>query len=179
MFKPINVILFATNLSENCRNAFDFAAALATRFQATMVLLHVVEKMPDYVEGRLQGLLGKAQWGELIDSQQKSAREALIGKKSTSRLIRDALSQFCSQVGIDDNACGYHSREIIVSDGDVVPDILAYSKKYNCDLIIMGSRQGWISKSSIGSTIKSVLKQSLIPVTVVPPVSGESNDADK
>ena len=98
MFKPINVILFATNLSENCRNAFDFAAALATRFQATMVLLHVVEKMPDYVEGRLQGLLGKAQWGELIDSQQKSAREALIGKKSTSRLIRDALSQFCSQV---------------------------------------------------------------------------------
>ena len=52
MLKPLKAILFATNLSENCRDAFDFAASLATRYQATLVLLHVMEKMPDYVEGR-------------------------------------------------------------------------------------------------------------------------------
>lgn len=171
MFKPLKAILFATNLSENCRDAFDFAAALATRFQATIILLHVMEKMPDYVEGRLQGMMGKQQWEAMVKSQQKSAQEVLIGKKSSSKLIQKALTEFCSQAGIDDDSCGYHSREIVISDGEVVSDIIAYSKKYECDLIIMGARQGLISKTSVGSTIKSVLRQSTIPVMVVPPVS--------
>ncbi len=171
MFKPLKHILFATNLSENCLPAFDLAASLATRFQATIVLLHVIEKMPDYIEGRLKGMLGQAQWSEMMDSQQKNAQEALIGKKSSDRMIREALSQFCSQAGIDDSACGYHSREIVISDGEVVEDILAYSKKYDCELIIMGAREGLISNTSLGPTIKAVLRRSKIPVTVVPPVS--------
>ena len=30
--------------------AFDFATVLATRFRARIILLHVLEKIPDYVE---------------------------------------------------------------------------------------------------------------------------------
>lgn len=179
MLKPLQNILFATDLSEDCRDAFDYAAALATRFQATIVLLHVIEKMPDYVEGRLRGLMGKQQYASLMDSQQKSAQDALIGKKSTSRFIREALSQFCSQAGIDDDACGYHSREIVISDGEVVDDIISYSKKHNCELIVMGARHGMISKTSIGNTIKSVLRQSKIPVMVVPPTTEAGEDTGK
>ncbi len=171
MYKPLKAILFATNLSENCRNAFEFAAVLATRFQATIILLHVMEKMPEHVEGRLQGLLGEQQWTQLVETQEKSAQAALIGKKSSSKFIHKALRQFCSQSGIDDASCGYHSREIVISDGEVVPDILSYAKKYDCDLIVMGARQGLISKTSVGATVKSVMRQSNIPVVVVPPVS--------
>ncbi len=175
MFKPLKTILFATNLSNNCRDAFEFTAALAIRLQATIILLHVMEKMPDYVESHLQGLLGKKQWDEMVEAHQKSAQEALIGKKSSSKLVRKALSQFCSQAGIDDATCGYHSREIVISDGDVVPDIIDYSKKYKCDMIILGARQGLISKTSIGATIKSVLRQSTIPVMVVPSVTADQS----
>ena len=86
MFKPIQTILFATNLSENCRAAFDVAASMATRYQATLVLLHVVEKMPEYVEGRLRGLLGEKQYADMARNQADNARQTLIGKKSSNKL---------------------------------------------------------------------------------------------
>lgn len=171
MIRPVKNILFATNLSPNCMTAFDFAAGIATRFQATLVLLHVVEKMPDYIESRLMGLLGEKQWRETVESRVSGAREQLIGKKSSNKMIQAALAQFCSDAGIDDDACGYHSREIVVTDGEVIQDIIQTSKDFNCDLIVMGAKQGFLSHNSIGSIIKDVMRQSLIPVMMVPPIS--------
>jgi nucleotide-binding universal stress UspA family protein len=169
MFKPIQTILFATNLSENCRAAFDFAASMATRYQATLVLLHVTEKMPEYVEGRLKGLLGEAHWKEISQSHADNARQSLIGKKSSSKLIREALDRFCIDAGIDDASCGYHSREIVVANGEIVEEVIEQSKKYKADLIVLGTRDGFLSDNRIGQTIKSVLRNSKIPVMVVPP----------
>jgi nucleotide-binding universal stress UspA family protein len=169
VFKPIKNILFATNLTENCLSAFHFAASLATRYQATLVLLHVIEKMPDYVEGRLRGLLGEQQWKQMTTSHANEARQALIGKQSSSRMIRAALEQFCSDAGIDDASCGYHSREIVVADGDVIEEVINQSKSYNCELIVLGTREGFLSSNSIGPTIKGILRQSKIPVMMVPP----------
>lgn len=169
MIKPVKNILFATNLTAECMAAFDFAAGIATRFQATLVLLHVVEKMPDYIESRLMGLLGETQWQETIDTQVSGARDQLIGKKSSNKMIQAALAQFCSAAGIDDDACGYHSREIVVTDGEVVQDILQCSKDFNCDLIVMGAKQGFLSHNSIGPIIKGVMRQTTTPVMMVPP----------
>jgi nucleotide-binding universal stress UspA family protein len=169
MFKPIRTILFATNLSENCRAAFDFAASMATRYQATLVLLHVLEKMPEYIEGRLKGLLGEHQWQELSESHADNARQVLIGKKSSSKLIREALEKFCVDAGIEDASCGFHSREIVIADGEIVEEVIDQSKKYEADLIILGTRDGFLSDNRIGQTIKSILRSSKIPVMVVPP----------
>jgi nucleotide-binding universal stress UspA family protein len=169
MFKPIQTILFATNLSENCKAAFDFAASMATRYQATLVLLHVTEKMPEYVESRLKGLLGEAHWKEISQSHADNARQSLIGKKSSSKLIREALDRFCIDAGIDDASCGYHSREIVVANGEIVEEVIEQSKKYKADLIVLGTRDGFLSDNRIGQTIKSVLRNSKIPVMVVPP----------
>jgi nucleotide-binding universal stress UspA family protein len=170
MIRPVKNILFATNLSADCMAAFDFAAGIATRFQATLVLLHVVEKLPDYIESRLVGLLGKKKWQETLESRVSSARGQLIGKKSSNRLVRAALERFCSEAGIDDDVCGYHSREIVVTDGEVVQDILKTSKDFTCELIIMGAKQGFFSHNSIGAIIKDVMRQSKIPVMMVPPI---------
>lgn len=170
MIKPLQNILFATNLSSDCLPAFDYAAAIATRFQATLVLLHVVEKMPDYIESRLKGLLGEKQWEETQSTLLSSVREQLIGKKSSNAMVQAALAQFCTDAGIDDNACGYHSREIVVTNGEVVHDIVKSAQDYNCNLIVMGTKEGFLSHTSIGSTIKSVMRQSKIPVMVVPPI---------
>lgn len=169
MFKPIQSILFATNLAENCRPAFDMAASLATRYQATLVLLHVIEKIPDYVEGRLKGLLGARQWQDISLKHQNEARQNLIGKKSSNTLIRTALEQFCAEAGIDDNVCGYHSREIVVCDGELVETIVSTARTSDCDMIVMGTKAGLISGPAIGATIKAVMRQSGKPVLVVPP----------
>lgn len=179
MIKPLKTILFATNLSESCLGAFELAAGLAIRYQATLVLLHVVEKAPDYVEGRLKALLGENQWDEMVDHLAEDAQRALIAKKTSNTIIRDALNRFCNMAGIEDNSCDYHSREIVVSNGDVVEDILYYAKTFNTDIVIMGARKGMLSETAIGGTIKSVLKKAKRPVLIVPseseaPISSET-----
>jgi nucleotide-binding universal stress UspA family protein len=168
MIKPLKTIFFATNLSESCASAFELAAGLAIRYQATLVLLHVVEKAPDYVEGRLKALLGEKEWDDMLESHTEDAQRALIAKKTSNTIIRDALDRFCVLAGIENNACDYHSREIVVSNGDVVEDILYYSKTFNSDLILLGARKGMLSETAIGGTIKSVLKKSKKPVLIVP-----------
>jgi nucleotide-binding universal stress UspA family protein len=171
MIKPLSSILFATNLTDNCKPAFDFCASLATRYQATIILLHVLEKMPDYVEGRLKGLLGEKQWNEISESHERTARQALIGKRPSSEIIREALDKFCVQVGIEDKSCSFASREIVVCEGELIEEIVDKAKEYKCDLIVMGARQGGIftKETAIGPTIKGVLRRSRIPVLVVPP----------
>ena len=170
MFKNFKSILFATNLQDNCKPAFDFAVSIATRYQATIVLLHVLEnRMPDYVESRLKGLLGEEKWEEMKETHETNARQALIAKKSTDQLIQDALGKFCDEAGIDDASCGYHSREIVIGDGDVIDEIIDKAKEYQCDMIIMGAREGLIRDTAVSHVIKGVLHQAKRPVVVVPP----------
>ena len=173
MYKGIETILFTTNLTKNCVPAFYFSVILAMRFEAKIVLLHVMEKIPDYVEGRLKGLLGEEHWDEMVHTHENEIRQKLIGKRTSSKLIEKALEHFCSQAGIDDATCGYQSREVVIEDGDIVENILENSKKHACDLIVMGGHVSHPLKKSIGGTVKSVLRKSKIPVLVVPADSSD------
>jgi len=167
--KSIKSILFATDLSEKCKPAFDFAASLATRYQATIIMLHVTEKIPDYIESRLKGLFGEEEFEKIAADHEKSMQAKLIAKKTSDNLIRIALEQFCSEAGIDDASCDFHSREVVIGKGEVVNEIIKQSEKFDCDIIILGSRKGILKRSSIGPVIKEVLRRSKIPVLVVPP----------
>ncbi len=169
MIKPIQSILFATNLNKTCLPALEMAAVMATRHQATLVLMHVVEQMPEYIETRLKGLFGEQEYEDMVQKKSNTARAALIGKISASGLVREALEQFCANAGIDDDACDYQAREIVVTGGNLVEEIIATSKKYNCGFIVMGAREGFLTDNSIGHTIKSVMRRSKIPVMMVPP----------
>lgn len=168
MFKGIDTILFTTNLTRNCVPAFDVAVILGLKFQAKIVLLHVMERIPDYVEGRLEGLLGEGHYKELMQSYENEVRQKLIGKRSTSKLIQKALERFCLEAGIDEESCGYQAKDVVIEDGDVVDSILKTAKEHDCDLIIMGGHEAAFLKKSVGGNIKSVLSKAKIPVLVVP-----------
>lgn len=175
MFRNFKSILFATNLQENTRPAFDFAVSIATRYQATIVLLHVLEnRVPEYVESLVKNMLGDDKWEEVKSRHEADARQALIAKKSTDQLVRTALSRFCDDAGIDDASCGYHSREIVISDGDVIDEVMDKSKEFECDMIIMGTREGLIKEKTISHVVKGVLNRSHIPVIVVPTEAAEN-----
>ena len=170
MLKPIRSILFATDLTANCQQALDFSISVATRFKATVYMLHVIEKLPEQVGGKLKGLLGRHQWDDMMDSHKDTAHKSLLGKQSTNSVVREAVHKFCQQEGLDDASCDFQSREIIISDGDVVEDILSHAEANECDLIVLGGHQNLFAKKAVGSTAKGVLKKSKIPVTLVPPV---------
>lgn len=170
MIKPINAILFATDLTSNCQQALDFTLGLGARYNATVYLLHVVEKVPENVEGRLKELLGKHQWDDIVNTQQQNVHRSLAGKTSINRKVRQDIQNFCKTVGIDDEACQLQSREIIISAGDIAENIVAHAVENKCDVIVLGAKNGILSKNSIGLTIKTVLKNSKIPVTIAPAV---------
>ncbi len=171
MLKPIKSILFATDLTANCQPAYDFTLSLAAQFQATIYLLHIIETLPDNIEGKLKHLLGKHQWTDMVNSKQTNVRRSLLGKTSANQVVRDALNNFCSQAGVDDDACNIQTREIIISDGDIDEEILKNAEGNKFDLIVLGGHRSLFAKTSIGSTMKSVLKNTKIPVTIVPSTS--------
>jgi nucleotide-binding universal stress UspA family protein len=168
MLKPIESILFATDLTTNCQQALDFTNAMATRFQATIYLLHVIEELPGNVDGRLKDLLGRHKWEDLVNAQQANVHRSLTGKTSVNKMVRDDIQNFCKLVGIDDANFNFKSREILISQGDVAENIIAHAEENNCDLIVMGAKKGLFSKTAVSSIVKSVLKDTKIPVTVVP-----------
>lgn len=171
MVKSIKSILFATDLSPNCQQAFDFTIAVATRFQATVYMLYVIEKLPEIEDVRVKTLVGVHEWEDLIASHKESAQKSLLGKTSTNALVRKAIHDFCKQEGIADDSCDFQSRQIVISCGEIVEDILSTAEANNCDLIVLGSHQNLFSKTTVGTTTKRVLKKSKIPVTIVPPVA--------
>lgn len=169
MLKPIKSILFATNLSESCRQAFEVAASMAVTYKATLVMLHVIEKAPEYIESRMRSMLGDKGYEDLVQKHSDTARQVIIGKRSANSMIHEALAQFCADSGIDNASCDYQSREIVVASGDVVEEIINAAKEHECSVVVMGAREGFLSDNSIGHIIKSVMRQSRIPVMMVPP----------
>jgi nucleotide-binding universal stress UspA family protein len=168
MAKVVKTILFTSNLSETSRIAFSHAALLASQLNAKIVLLHVIEKMPDSYESRMMGLFGENKWRDILDRHKAEAQHALIGKISSRQMIRTALSEFCRESAIGEDQCGVTPHEIVVKEGDVVEDILQQATEHGCDLIIMGASKGLLSGTAVGHNIKSVLKRSKIPTLVVP-----------
>jgi nucleotide-binding universal stress UspA family protein len=170
MLKPIQSILFATDLTANCQQALDFTIAVATRFKATIYMLHVIEKLPNNIDEKLKDLLGKHQWEDLVSSHEANARRSLLGKQSTNSRVREAVRNFCKEVGIEADACDFQSSEIIISDGEIAEEILAKAAENDCDLIVLGGHKNLFSASSnVGSTTRAVLKKAKIPVTIAPP----------
>jgi len=167
MIKPLESILFATDLTPNCQHAYEYAVSLSVRFNATLYILFVMEEMPDNVEERIKGLIGRHQWEDLKQMKEENVRRSLTGKVTSSELLHN-LKEFCQMVGVQDNACQFHSREIIISSGQLAETILKNARENNCDLIVLGSRGGVFSKNHINDTIKTVLKEASVTVSVVP-----------
>jgi nucleotide-binding universal stress UspA family protein len=168
MLEGIKTILFTSNLSETSRVAFNRAAVLAVQLNAKIVLLHVIEKLPESYDSRIMALFGDAQWAEILSRHKAEIQHALIGKISSRQMVRTALSEFCREAGIGKDQCGVDQNEIIIKEGDVIETILQESADHECDLIIMGASKGLLSGTSVGHNIKSVLKKSKVPTLVIP-----------
>lgn len=168
----IDRILFATDLSDHSRFAFTYAAGLANRLGAGIVLFHMVEGLTDTFEERIRSFLGDAAWEEIRRSREDEARQLLIGKKSEREHVRKALEQFAAAMRRDREMDPFQTDEIIVQrDGNVAREIVNTAREHACDLILMGLKGDAVAGGAgrIGSQVKAVLKRSTIPVFVVPP----------
>ncbi|MCE5265408.1 MAG: universal stress protein [Deltaproteobacteria bacterium] len=155
MIPQIKKILYATDLSKNSAYAFYYAADLAKKYGASIVILHVVEPVPlVYTEGGTSILRS-------IEKQQQ---------KSDMSDIEERVREFCGRI---EKSAGYpcmeHVSRSLVPVGYPVEEILKAADDEGCDVIVLGSHgKGFLRQTFLGSVSASVLQRARKPVFVIP-----------
>ena len=163
----IKKILYTTDLSWSARFAFSYALNLAGHYQASLVILHVMEEVPD-LDRKITGYISEKDWAEIQARNEDDARQQLIGKRRDSGMIRDVLNKFYENARSETDVKTFGSDEIVLERGNAVQKILEVARDRECDLIVMGTHgQGTLADAMLGSTAQRVLRRSQVPVLVV------------
>ena len=159
-------ILYTTDLSDTSLHAFSHAASLANKYNARLIILHIMEDY-DAIEPQLAGILMEDQWQKIKESHIREARETLSGKSRGNVIVLDALTQFAENAQTGQNEKSFENDEVLVLFGDPVEKIIEISQAYNCDLIVMGSHGHNLLQDIIGTTTRKVLRKSRIPILTI------------
>ena len=168
MVPVIRKILFTTNLSKASRDAFQYAAAMATRHAADLVLLHVREELSMGIAQQLSGLFGEEKWKQLQSQHERSARELIIGKASEHEMIHRALSSIPAIMIPETDQGSFGSHEVVIKQGDVVDQIIDVAAATGCDLIVIGAHTDLLGMPKIGTTARGVVHRAAVPVLITP-----------
>lgn len=158
MLPQINNILYATDLSDNARYAYRYAAGLAQQYGAAITILHVVEKLSAETFLQIQGYVGEEKWKKLQEEKQADFLSTIKGR----------LESFCDEISSEMDACTFQVEKIIVKEGIAADEILHLAELNDADLIVMGTRGfGMFKDALMGGTARRVVRRSSIPVLVV------------
>jgi nucleotide-binding universal stress UspA family protein len=144
MTKPIKNILWATDFSEESKEALAYARFFAKTFKAKLTALHVV---PDFSPALYEA------WPE--------AQAELAGKIEATKIsARAQLDHLCAAEGVCPD-------KVVVDEGSAARVILRTAAKDGSDLIVVG-RKGVSGheQNLIGSVTHQVLRSSRVPVLV-------------
>ena len=158
MIPEIKRILYATDLSENAKHAFTYAATIANRFDAKITVLHVLETIPSNAEWQIVEYYGVDSWREV---QKKKKQEVIENTKKN-------LNNFCNEMTSSLTSCPFLIDEIILKVGIPVDEILKAVNSKNCDMVVMGTHgYGLLADALIGSNARRVVRRCKKPVMVV------------
>ena len=130
---------------------FDFAKAMG----AEIVLLHVVSDPVYYSSTDYSPIMGFTGYMNM-DPLQLNAVEEL--KNASLKFLDKTRSQL-----------GDVNIQTAVEEGDLAATILKTAKKLEADVIVIGSHsQKWLENIVMGSVTEAVLRQSEIPLLIIP-----------
>jgi len=171
MIPEIKRILYATDLTKNSAYAFFYAADMAKRYNARIVILHSVEPVGHiYSEGMMDRI------EEILQRSKKQEQKTDIEE------IKKSLQEFCkrteTQMG---GPCVELVSKILVPLGHPVEEILKAADEESCDAIVLGTHgKGFLRQTFLGSVAGSVLERTRKPVFIIPLPSEKTNiDWDK
>jgi nucleotide-binding universal stress UspA family protein len=159
MLPKIQKILYATDLSDNSKRAFGYAASLAQSFGAQMIVLHVVEPINPNTYMQISSMLGEAEWVNLQMGRDDQLTEEIMAR----------LQQFCLDLQTDMCSFPLDEDQILIRKGFPVDEIIEMAAAESVDLIVMGTHgYGLVKDALMGGTVRRLVRQSAIPVMVVP-----------
>jgi nucleotide-binding universal stress UspA family protein len=166
MLPSIQKILYATDLSDNSRRAFSYAAGLSERYNAQMLILHVVEPINPNTYMQISSLMGESEWATLQMERDHKLTDHIMS--NLRRFCQDMQSNFeCLHMGDDD---------IMLRRGIPGDEIANLAEEKGVDIIVMGTHgYGLVKDALMGGTVRRLVRQCQIPVLVVPsPEIGET-----
>ncbi len=152
-------ILVTTDLSDDMAPVMKYAAQLAKKLDSKMYMLHLVAPCtidtPDYVpHGEM---LGKTADAPLVS--RTCDDQALSLCDTRTKELGLELSQ---QWGVDIYAKAEESTDIVTS-------VHEFSERHNIDMVVVGRRHhSALGEFLLGSTSTKLMRQSPIPILVVP-----------
>jgi nucleotide-binding universal stress UspA family protein len=168
MLPKIQKILYATDLSDNSKRAFGYAASLAQSYDAHMIVLHVVEPINPNTYMQISSMLGEAEWVNL-----QMGRDSKLTEEIMMRLKR-----FCLDLQTDMRSFPLNEDQILIRKGLPVDEIIGMAAAENVDIIVMGTHgYGLFKDALMGGTVRRLVRHSPIPVMVVPNPESASHGA--
>ena len=142
----VKKVLWPTDFSSSAEKALPLVTSLTELYQAEIHVLYVIEDIAHH----------ESWYGEF----EKTHREKLMERARIS--ANERLDQICSKY-LD--GCRLYIRH--VSMGDPAREILTFMDKEKVDLVVMASR-GQRGHFHFGSVTEKVMKNSHVPITVIP-----------
>ena len=164
LLPDIKKILYCTRIGPNSAYIYRHAMALAEKFDAFIIVLHVMETLTAEQEALIDGYIGPDSIHDVVQHEEQD---------SAAR-VKQHLKNFCSKLG-EDNSCSYRVEKIIVAEShSPAEEIVKQSAATGADVIVIGAHaQSSILDSLLGSTTSKVIRKSSIPVYVVQVPEGE------
>ena len=139
-------IIVAVDFSDLTDTVLAQAVPLAAAFSSRLCLLHVAEADPDFVG---------------YDVGPKTTRDAVAGRFRDQHKALQRIAEEVRASGLD---C-----EALLVQGPYVEKIISEAEKIGADIIVIGAHsKGLLSRVLLGSVSAGVLKESKVPVLVVP-----------
>ena len=154
MIPEIKKILYATDLSKNSAYAFRYAMKMAEKYDAEIIILHVIEPIPSYA---------KVYTGMTVEMERKQQEE-------TVEELKKHLQGFCkkaeAQIG---PPCVELVSKVLVPRGHPPEEILNAANEEGCDVIVLGTHgKGFLAHTFLGSVSNAVLHRTRKPVFIIP-----------
>jgi nucleotide-binding universal stress UspA family protein len=139
-------ILCPTDFSECSLNAIEYAARLGEKYQAQLILFHVLNR-EDYLKLSPNDTQGRYQV-EFVQEKLKNLQSAVLGESI---------------------AGGLKGCEIAIREGQIVEGTLDYAAEIEADLIVSGTEgMNELREQIIGSRASRLVQQSDRDVIIVP-----------
>lgn len=148
-------IIIALDYDPTAQKVAETGFSLAKSLHAEVILLHVIKDSANYGTPGHSTIMG---YSGFVDVS-PTVLQSTDGLKNASLQYLDKTRQHLGDMAI----------QTLVKEGDFAKTILESAEEVHADIIVLGSHsQKWLENILMGSVTENVMKDSSIPLLIVP-----------
>lgn len=151
----MNRVLIALDFDQTAQKVAETGFSLSKNTGSEVLLLHVVSDPLHYNNYKHTTIMGFAGYKDTVPLVLNGIKEL---KKESLRFLEKSKLHL-----------GDEKIQVAVKEGDVAESILGAASKFKADIIVIGSHsRKWLENIVMGSVAEKVLRETVIPIFIVP-----------